>query len=123
MLKTEIDEIERLAKAATKGPWRYTFQTDHYCLWMAEHVKGSQIIGRFADFRFKPDAEYIASVSPDVTLITYVRRLEKVRDAASRFQEITHWGMSESELVLSGKLDKALKEASDSELGVKDDSE
>lgn len=92
MLKSEIDEIEKKAKAATQGKWithdygvvsNFEVTSDISTICTVNSCNNGQPLPQFT----KLNAEYIASVSPDVTLklIAYVRKLEAVRDAAIKY--------------------------------------
>jgi hypothetical protein len=117
MQKTEIDELDGLLNSL-----------DYH---IDECSHDNNCGGRFPDVDACTVSELVVKSRK---LIAYVRRLEKVRDAALKVREICdeEWGelncsvyhIEEDDYMAywcRDLIDEALKEASDSEVGVKDE--
>lgn len=80
-----LDDLERLARAATPGPWRVTPR----CGFGVETVVGGKrpliktvvmAVGAKQEYPSKPDSAFIAACSPEriLALIEVVRALEQI---------------------------------------------
>lgn len=107
MIHDELDKLERLAKAATPGPWEFKEDND-------ETKDGSYLEfytagpARIDIYRFDPqgetlgkaDAEYIAALSPDValSLISEMRALRAENEKLSSIRpDFSNYSLEEFE--------------------------
>lgn len=81
MKTLDLDALEKLAKAATPGLWRFHTGRDYVYSerWRVCYFERDEREERAGEIPVCFDAEYIASISPDVclALIERIRNLEK----------------------------------------------
>jgi hypothetical protein len=99
---TDLDELERLAKAATPGPWTRSSGTVNYRVYGGDRsmVSTCQQVGRHSRKRMevaeaegRANAAYIAACSPEVVaaLVRCVQTADDVDRSISGEPEMEAW--------------------------------
>jgi hypothetical protein len=83
----DLSALERLAKAATPGPWRNGADPCHFD---SPEVTDDKTFSYYV--KTDADAAFIAALSPStaLALIAHIRKLEAVAEAARKFARVYH---------------------------------
>lgn len=87
MKKVDLDELERLAKAATVGPWR-----QHHLSPQCINGPAGRCIADCYEALNKDNAAYIAAANPStvLALLEELRLARAVVAEAARYEQVTH---------------------------------
>lgn len=104
-----LDDLERKARAATRGTWR---KANNRCAHVVSDEEGLRIaqcgdykdkeVAKFSGDRWNSDAEHIAACSPDV-ILELIERLKAVESALEELGEPVILDSGEIHLERRGK--------------------